>query len=69
MKDIKQQVATLIRDARKAKGLTQKELGERLGIDEKRVTRLESGRTNPTVETLQKILNEMGFYVDLALKE
>lgn len=66
--DIKQQVATLLRQARKTRGLTQKELGEKLGIDEKRLNRLESGRTNFTIDTLQKILSELNFSIDLILK-
>lgn len=45
----------MIRNARKAKGLTQQELGERLGLDKTRINKFESGKFNLTLETLQKI--------------
>ena len=55
MTDIKQQVGQQIREARKAKGLTQKELGEKLGVSESTVNQYESGKQNLTIETLSKI--------------
>ncbi|WP_041258203.1 helix-turn-helix domain-containing protein [Fibrella aestuarina] len=66
--DIKQQVGSLIREARRTKGLTQKELADILEMDEKRLARLESGRMNPTISTLQRILNAAGCSVEMTLK-
>lgn len=60
MTDIKQRVGQQIREARKAKGLTQKELGEKLGVGEPTVNGYESGKQNLTIETLQKIANALG---------
>lgn len=44
-----------IREARKARGMTQRELGERSGIAEPTIRKYESGRLNPKIETLQKL--------------
>lgn len=55
MADLKIKVGQLIRDARKAKGLTQKELGEKLGVADSVITNYESGRQNLTIDTLQRI--------------
>lgn len=59
--DIKQQVGQQIREARKAKGLTQKELGEKLGVSESTVNQYESGKQNLTIDTLGKIADALGF--------
>ncbi|RZM20616.1 MAG: XRE family transcriptional regulator [Pedobacter sp.] len=66
--DIKQQVANLIRETRKEKGLTQKELGAKLGIGEFRVNRYENGKTNPTIETLQEIFAALGATIHVVVK-
>lgn len=57
----------MIREARKAKGLTQKELGERLGIGEPTVSKYESGKQNPTIETLEEIANALGVELNISL--
>lgn len=44
-----------IRDLRKAKGLTQRQLAELSESAERALQRLESGDGNPTLETLNKI--------------
>jgi HTH-type transcriptional regulator / antitoxin HipB len=48
-------LAKQLRDARKGIGLTQKELGEMIGVTRQRITRIESGTQNVTIETLQKL--------------
>ena len=49
-----------IRAARKAKGYTQKQLGEACGIAEPTIRRYELGKLNPKFETLQKIAKPLG---------
>lgn len=56
-------VGERIRAARKAKGLTQKELGEACGIAEPTIRRYELGKLNPKFETLQKIAKPLGLPV------
>ena len=48
-----------IREARRAAGLTQAQLGRRLGITQPSVARLEAAGDNVTVATLQRALNAM----------
>jgi len=48
-------VGEKVKKARKAKGLTQKELGEKLGVTQALIGHYESGKRNPKDETRQKI--------------
>lgn len=45
---------------RSNQNLTQKELAERIGIKQSHISRLESGRYNPSLEFLQKIAKGLG---------
>ncbi|MBO0953233.1 helix-turn-helix domain-containing protein [Fibrella forsythiae] len=67
--NVKQQVATLIRETRKARGLTQKELGEKLGVAKNTVTEYERGEQNLTIDTLDKIFAALDKAVFIGLKE
>jgi transcriptional regulator with XRE-family HTH domain len=55
----------LIRDARRAAGLTQAELAARLGVSQSAVAKLEREGSNPTVETLDRTLRAAGFRLQL----
>lgn len=68
MLDIKQIVGQQIREARKAKGLTQKELGKKLGIGEPTVNKYENGKINPSLELLNKIAVELGLTLEVNYK-
>ncbi|MGD0454029.1 MAG: helix-turn-helix domain-containing protein [Solirubrobacteraceae bacterium] len=48
--------ASLLKDARARAGLTQAELGRRLGVSQAAVARLEGPGANPTVATLENAL-------------
>ncbi len=48
-------ISESIRNARKKAGLTQKELGERLGVSAAMIAQYENGQRNPKNETIQKI--------------
>lgn len=52
---MEQTIGAKIRELRKARGLTQKELGEKAGIAEPTIRRYELGKLNPKFETVQKI--------------
>lgn len=58
---------TLIRDARRRTGLTLRQLGEAAGTSHSTLSAYESGRTTPTVATLNRILRAAGFAVDVTL--
>lgn len=49
-----------LRRLRKAKGLTQGELAEKVGVDIKTIVRYETGKNSPKVETLELITKELG---------
>lgn len=60
MSSIKEVAGSLIRESRKSQGLTQEELGERLGLSKSTINRFESGRNNLTLDTLEKIMVALG---------
>lgn len=57
--------ATLLRDARRAAGLTQAQLAARAGTTQSAIARLESGRTSPTVANLDRVLRAAGRQLEL----
>ena len=65
--DVKQQVGQQIRDARKAKGMTQKEVGDKLGVSESAVNRYENGKVNASLDTLQKLVNVIGVSLEIKI--
>lgn len=52
-------------DARQQSGLTQKELSERTGIAQGDISKMERGKTNPSLRTLQRLAAGMGMIVKL----
>jgi transcriptional regulator with XRE-family HTH domain len=46
----------LVRKARQSAGLTQAQLGQRLGMSQSAIAKLERPGANPTVETLDRVL-------------
>lgn len=55
----------LIRDARRAEGITQAQLARRLGITQPSVARLEAAGDEVSVATLQRALNALGRSLEL----
>jgi transcriptional regulator with XRE-family HTH domain len=58
--------AEVIRSARKAQGISQAQLGARLGITQPAVARLESAGDAITVETLRRTLRGLGRSLDMS---
>ena len=56
-------IGSRIRELRKAKGLTQKQLGERCAMADSAIRFYESGRGNPTHKTIERIANALGVHV------
>lgn len=54
-----------IRQLRKEKGLTQSQLGSRVGLDQKKVSLIENGNENSRLDTLFRLLSalEVGFLI------
>ncbi len=58
-------IGQTIREIRQAYGLTQKELGERCGIDDATIRKYETGKLNPKPVTLEKIAK--GLKIDVSV--
>lgn len=56
-----------LKEARKAKKLTQKELAERLGITENNIGHYENGRNKPPFEIILKLCAELDVSADWLL--
>ena len=67
--DILYDISMKIFDYRTSKGWTQKQLADKLGIIQAMVSKLESGKYNPTVEQLWKISKKLGWSFEIILKE
>ncbi len=50
-----------IRQLRKSKGLTQEQLAEKIGIDNKHLSRIEKGRHMPTYNILKRLAKVLDF--------
>lgn len=68
MSDITQQASLLIRETRKAKELTQEELGAKLGLNKSTINKYEGGNQNLTIETLYRLMEAMGETLVLQVK-
>lgn len=55
----------LIKQIRKTKNLTQKQLGNRLNLSEKTISAFETNRLVPNIETFLKIIYVAGFRIQL----
>ena len=61
-------IVQAIIDARKASGLTQKELAERTGIAQSDISKLEGGNANPSIKTLQRLAAGMGMTMKIEFR-
>ena len=54
--------------ARLKKGITQKELADKIGTKQSAIARLESGSINPSLGLLEKIASVMGYKLTVQLQ-
>ena len=52
-------------DARKSRGMTQKQLADATGINQADISKLERGNANPSLRTLQRLAAGMGMRLKL----
>ena len=69
MKFDKKHIANIIQNERRKTGLKQSELAEKIGISEKHLSKIETGKNYPALDTFLKIidvlnltLGDFGFY-------
>lgn len=60
MSDTKKLVGQRIKTLRKAKGLTQDQLAEQVGMDSRHISRLETGTHFPSIDSLEAIAKALG---------
>lgn len=59
-------IGASIKEARKSQNLTQKELGERVGVQSAQISKIESGR-NLTMTTIIRVLNALGLKAEFSI--
>lgn len=55
----RQEIATQLRQVRKEQGMTQERLAEKVGTRKSNISRLESGRYNPSLDFLEKLQEDL----------
>ena len=58
-----EKIGSFISELRKEKKLTQEQLGEKLGVSQKSVSRWETGRNMPDISLLKSLASELGITV------
>lgn len=53
-------MGAVLRDLRRQQGVTQAELGKRVGLDQKKVSLLENGNPNCRIDSLFRLLSALG---------
>lgn len=66
--DTRRDVADQLRSVRKAQGMTQESLAERVGTKKSNISRLESGRYNPSLDFLVKVAAGLGKQIQIKVK-
>lgn len=57
--------AQVLLDARKAAGMTQSEVADRIGVTKSYISRVERGQIVPTIASFYKMVSAMGLAVEL----
>lgn len=61
----RQKIAAQLRQVRKEQGMTQERLAEKVGTRKSNISRLESGRYNPSLEFLEKVAGGLGREIEV----
>jgi transcriptional regulator with XRE-family HTH domain len=59
------EVGRMVRGLREARGLSQRELAERMGTMQSVVGRLEAGGSRPTIVTLERVAHALGLQLEV----
>jgi transcriptional regulator with XRE-family HTH domain len=57
---LREQMAAKLKALRERRGLTQEQLAEKSGVSRTYLARLETGRQDPTLSTLEKLAKALG---------
>ena len=61
----RQDIAAQLRQVRKEQGMTQERLAEKVGTRKSNISRLESGRYNPSLDFLEKVAGGLGREIEV----
>ena len=61
----REEVAQQLREVRKSQGMTQESLADRVGTKKSNISRLESGRYNPSLDFLEKVAGGLGREIEV----
>jgi ribosome-binding protein aMBF1 (putative translation factor) len=61
------EVGRQIRELREARGVSQRQLAERMGTTQSVIARLEAGGTKPSLSTLERVANALGASLRVSL--
>ena len=64
--DLEFSIISAMIEARVKKGLTQEKLAEKMGTKQSSIARFESGRYNPTLAFVQKLVNAIGVRIKIS---
>ena len=59
MQTAKELLGARIREVRKARQLSQERLAEKVGLEPKQISRIEGGKSSPSMDTLEAIAREL----------
>ena len=63
----RQEIASQLRQVRKEQGMTQERLAEKVGTRKSNISRLESGRYNPSLDFLEKVAGGLGREIEVKI--
>lgn len=66
--DIRETVVSQLRALRKEQGMTQEHLAELVGTKKSNISRLESGRYNPSLDFLIKVADGLGKQITVKIR-
>jgi putative transcriptional regulator len=61
----RQEIASQLRQVRKEQGMTQERLAEKVGTRKSNISRLESGKYNPSLDFLEKVAGGLGREIEV----
>ena len=64
----REEVAQQLREVRKSQGMTQESLADRVRTKKSNISRLESGRYNPSLDFLVKVAGGLGKQIQVKVK-
>ena len=65
MESPRESVVRQLKEVRKGKGMTQQELAELVGTKKSNISRLESGRYNPSLDFLERVAGGLGREIEV----